>query len=369
MIVLIVIVSVLLTGLLVISVAFRGRIASLIRGAGLYAAGTWNMIWPVVRTTVFVALVVGFGGWMLLVVLMIALGVYANAFWSGIIISLLFPVWFVAFIMPPAIKKVWILGPIIGIVRFVSSPILIVASVFLLIGLWSPEFKDAFNERHEDGKVAAANSLRKGSAHSERNAGERGWITDDTNLYDEKNERIQSLKKGEEVYITNLRGGKPANEKREAVLPVMLKNEHGDFFNGRQGWVPASKISWDRPLEKVGKSEEMPTRGSGLGKNPIEIIFDTDVLSGTNVEKITTLEKGRYRYTLFSEQDLYDSGQCTPKFIGKKCGEIFLRVGNKSVFSPVEFVVDSTEHVFVKRNSHEGIGRRGKIKIRIEKIE
>jgi hypothetical protein len=44
-------------------------------------------------------------------------------------------------------------------------------------------------------------------------------------------------------------------------------------------------------------------------------------------------------------------------------------VGNKSVFSPVEFVVDSTEHVFVKRNSHEGIGRRGKIKIRIEKIE
>lgn len=241
------IIILLITILGFLSIYFRHQVANLAGTAVDYTVGTWYRIWPAVRT----ALIVGGIGWGVLIVLMLGIGAYANSIEAALIISILFPFWFLSMLIPRRTPPVPFLAkwkiPIFGIVRVVGGIVLIIASLSLAFGIWSPGSKDALDERHEDVKVAAENSIRKGHEQSERNAGVRGWIINDTHLYDETYTAVQSLKKDEEIYITNIKGGKSANKQREAVLPAMLKNKDGDFFRGREGWVPTMNIGWEKP--------------------------------------------------------------------------------------------------------------------------
>lgn len=258
-------VSLVSIGLLCFSVGLRTRIASLLRGAGLYIAGSWNVVWPVIRRTAIVAAIIGGSGWVLLVVLMAAIGVYASSFWSAVIISLLFPIWFAAFIMPPILNRVWLIGPIFRIVRLVFSPILIIALFFLLVGIWSPAIKGSWDRWSENKKQEVANSFDKSSLKSEPEMGVFARVTADSQVYNQAGNPRFFVQKGTVVKMTDHRG-KRANANSEGMVKVMLPNRHGDYQMGNEGWIPTRKLDWDwqvktdsppAPTEKVKVEEKL----------------------------------------------------------------------------------------------------------------
>jgi uncharacterized membrane protein (DUF485 family) len=244
------IVYIILALLFVFSIAFRTRIASLLRGAGLYVAGTWNMVWPVIEGTVITASIVGGISWLLFVVLMVAIGAYANAFLSGLIISLLFPVWFMAFMMPSALNKTWIIGPMVRMVRFVFSPVLVVAAFFLVVGIWSPAVKGSWDRRVENVKQEVANWFDKRSLKSEPEKGTFAKVTEDSHIYNDKRQSVAFVKKDTVVMIVKGLVGNKADENSEGHKRIMLPNCYGDFQLGKEGWIPIRKLGWDWEEEK-----------------------------------------------------------------------------------------------------------------------
>ncbi len=236
--------SLVIAGLICFSVGFRTRIAGLLRGAGFYVAGAWNIVWPVIRRTAIVAVIIGGSGWFLLVVLMAAIGLYASSFWSAVIISLLFPIWFAAFIMPPILNRVWFVGPIFRIVRLVFSPILIVALFFLLVGIWSPAIKGSWDRWSENKKQEVANSFDKSSLKSEPEMGDFARVTADSQVYNQAGHPRFSVQKGTVVKMTDHRG-KRSSANSEGMVKVMLPNRYGDYQLGNEGWIPTRKLDWD----------------------------------------------------------------------------------------------------------------------------
>ena len=91
---------IIMLGLLVFSISIRTRISNLLVGTGYYIAGAWNNISPAIRDILRVSITIIVVCWGTTVVLMIGLGIYANAVSSALIITILFPLWLIALIMP-----------------------------------------------------------------------------------------------------------------------------------------------------------------------------------------------------------------------------------------------------------------------------
>jgi hypothetical protein len=135
--------------------------------------------------------------------------------------------------------------PIIKLIRVGGGGILLIAFILLAIGLWSPDTKGAINERSDDSKVWTANFFKKGSAHSERNAGVRGRVKSATEVYDDFNNPIEGIiPAGRIVMVLKNIQSKPATENREALLPVMLPNRHGNFVDSKKVWIPTLKLEF-----------------------------------------------------------------------------------------------------------------------------
>lgn len=225
-----VIITVVVVALAGLSVTFRTWLFDLAGGAADYMVGSW----PVIRRALFWAVVAGGTGWLLLIVLMIFVGAYANSVVSALIISFLFPVWFMAFIMPPFANRLWVIGPMMRGMRTIGSPILVVATIILLVSVWSPDIKGSFDRWSQNQKQTLANKLDKSSLQSEPETGVIATLTEETVLYNET-KAVWKMPAGTRVMIMSLKGC-------NGMVMVMLENKYGDFFKGNIVFVPSSKI-------------------------------------------------------------------------------------------------------------------------------
>lgn len=290
----------------VVSFIFRARIASLASGVGSHATATWydflTYVWPVIRGSVILALFIFGIPWVLFVVLMISLGAYAHSIPSAVVISVLLPIWFSAFIMPEKANKLWVLGPIIRIVKVVFSPILIIATIFLFVGLWSPAVKGSLNRLAGNSKQAVANSFDKNSVQSEAEAGTFGSLPEETWVYNEYGQPFRKLPQGTLVRMLNL-NGVPVQPDSEGLAQVMLPNETGDFIKGNTGYVPSRKIDWDwkgAQKDVEPKKQEKQKSVNPFWKESVHVNYIwTDENQGAM--KIATLESGSYNLKVSSD--------------------------------------------------------------------
>ncbi len=287
--------------LVAVAVYFRAEIANIIAGSAYLAAGTFRTVWPAIGNVILIAVGVFFLGWLILAVLIIGLGAYAHAIGCSIAILVLFPIWFLAFIMPPIASRVWILGPVIKVVRYVFSPILAIAVIFLLVGIWSPAVKSSFDRWHKDGKQTVANSLDKRSLQSEAESEILGFLPEETWVYNQNGNPFRKLSQGTLVRALDLRGV-PAQPDSEGLVRVMIPNEIGDFIKGNTGYVPSRKIRWDWRDAKtshdraadIQRKIELDRKAGELQKNdpPRPIKIQGSYLYGEDPG--TTLEPGKY---------------------------------------------------------------------------
>ena len=295
----------------VLSFVFRARIVSLARGAKDHVVATWYdflvYVWPLIRTTVIISALVFGGIWLLFIVAMSMLGVYANSLPSALVITFLLPIWFLAFIMPPQANKLWILGPVIRIVRYVSSPILVIAAIFLFVGIWSPAVKSSFDRWSGNKKQTVANSFDKSSVQSEAEAGTFGFLPEETWVYNQYGQPFRKLPQGALVRALDL-SGVPVQPDSEGLVQVMLPNETGDFIRGNTGYIPSRKINWnwqDTHSEDIKPSGREREQQQSKSLNPfwnksVHVKHEwTDENQGA--VKIGTLEAGSYNLKVKSD--------------------------------------------------------------------
>jgi hypothetical protein len=237
-----VIITVVVVALAGLSVTFRTWLFDLAGGAADYMVGSW----PVIRRALFWAVVAGGTGWLLLIVLMIFVGAYANSVVSALIISFLFPVWFMAFIMPPFANRLWVIGPMMRGMRTIGSPILVVATIILLVSVWSPDIKGSFDRWSHDKKQSVAYALDKSSLQSEAEFGVIGKTKAVTAIYDNdlnpirdrEGKKYLKLRQGVRVKAVDTEG-------RNGMTQVILENPNGDFAKGNAVFIPSDQIDWD----------------------------------------------------------------------------------------------------------------------------
>lgn len=226
----------------IIAFVLRARIMRIARGVGLHAAATWNDfmndVWPAIQSTVFVA-------FFLVLVPMIFLGIYAHSVVSAITIVVLFPFWFLACLIPSGmINHRWFPGSgMLKLAKVLLSIALLVATVNLGIGLWSPTVKQSADRSSGNFKQVIANFLDKCSLKSESESGIFAVITEDKAvLYNDISQVVvENIPKGTPVKVVDLKG-EPAAPRFEGMTKVMLKNEHGDFVGGFEGYIPSRKL-------------------------------------------------------------------------------------------------------------------------------
>jgi len=244
-----------------ISIGFRTAIGNLIRGTGLNIATGWNNVWPVIRRTAITAIIIGGIGWILMIALMIGLGVYANSFWSALIISIILPPWFVLMLIPRKImlpgstvisKGRWTI-PIVRIVRPLMSILITIALLNVVVGLWSPAIKGSFDRWTGNKKGEIANSLNKSSLKSEPEMGKFARVIEDSQIYNQIGQPVFFVQKGTTVLVKDL-DGKKTDEGSEGKTKVMLPNRQGDFQQGNEGWIPTRKLDWN--WQSKASSEE-----------------------------------------------------------------------------------------------------------------
>ena len=246
-----------------ISIGFRTAIGNLIRGTGLNIATGWNNVWPVIRRTAITAIIIGGIGWILMIALMIGLGVYANSFWSALIISIILPPWFVLMLIPRKImlpgstvisKGRWTI-PIVRIVRPLMSILITIALLNVVVGLWSPAIKGSFDRWTGNKKGEIANSLNKSSLKSEPEMGKFARVIEDSQIYNQAGQSVFFVQKGTTVLVKNL-DGKKTDEGSEGKTKVMLPNRQGDFQQGNEGWIPTRKLDWNWQSQSKASSRE-----------------------------------------------------------------------------------------------------------------
>lgn len=230
-----------------LAIWFRNTIADLVGGVVDYTIGGLMAIWPTIRTTVLIAIGVAMVGWIALLIFMVSIGAYANSIVSALAVSFLFPIWFVAFVMPPFANRIWFLGPFVRISRMICSPILLLALVHLAFGLWSPESKAGFDRWSSDKKASVGFFFHKRATQTEKESGILGTLNEEkVVLYNETAQVVvHNIPKGTRVKIADLKG-EPAAERFEGMTKVMLPNQHGDFVGGLEGYVPSRKIDWKK---------------------------------------------------------------------------------------------------------------------------
>jgi hypothetical protein len=162
---------------------------------------------------------------------MIGLGIYANAVSSALIITILFPLWLIALIMP--------IGKIFRILRFVIAPFLVIATLLLLIGLWSPEVKQSIDRGTGNMKSGIANSFNESSSHSENESGIFRKVKENvtTARFLEDDSQPFSIEAADTIKVVSWDGVK-ATGLREGFSRVVCKNIHGHFDGAKVGWIP-----------------------------------------------------------------------------------------------------------------------------------
>lgn len=241
---------VLLMAIVALAVKFRIAIADIAEGVYFDTLANWHIfkreVWPRIRATIKVA-----GGifsllWFMLFVLMMVVGLYAKATISAFVITILLPFWFAAFIMPSSAKKIWLLGPMIKIGRNVLSPVLLLATIFLCFGLWSPSIKEGYENWSASKKEILASFFKKNSISDRAKADMIGIVNQASEMYDGNANMIPGVSIKAGMKVMAVEGKAKKIDGSQALAKVMLGNTMGSFVNGNVVYIPAHRITWSK---------------------------------------------------------------------------------------------------------------------------
>lgn len=240
------------TAVFLTAVVWREEIGDVIAGAILDLRAGWNNfrrnVWPRARNLVIAVIVIILILWSGFFLIMKNVGNNANAPLAGGVIGILLPIWLIFFLIRFKEKKVdgiVQISPLRKMVNWAFAPILVIATIFLSIGLCSPEFKEGLNRSGKNRIIGWANCFNKNSLNSEVESCIIARLKDDSAGYVGDNKPVCMIPKGTKIMVLNLKG-KPKSEKNEGMTKVMTKNKYGEFVGGNVVYVPSSKIDWDK---------------------------------------------------------------------------------------------------------------------------
>jgi len=231
---------------------FRTSISNVAQGLAADIEATWldfgTLVWPAIRATVFVALALSFIPWLLLLIFMGWLGSYANSLPSALVITLLLPFWFLVFIMPPIVRRI----RVINIAGYVLSAVLIIATLNLSVGVWSPEIKGSFDRWSIAQKQVVTYFFNGKASASEAEVGVIRTMGEDSCVYDEwgrmmlgENGNRWEIFKGKRVMILDPNAKPVFINGSEGMVQVMLENQAGHFNGGYVVYVPSRTLNWN----------------------------------------------------------------------------------------------------------------------------
>jgi len=232
---------------------FRNMVSDAVGGVVDYTVGSIAWFNNVVRPVIVRIIRRVFAGWAILLVAICLVGLYANSFWIALTIGVLFPIWFLAFIMPLAANNVPFIGPTIKLTRIIVSPVLVILTIILLIGIWSPELKGSWDRWSFSQKQTWAYNINGDASASPAETGVIKTMSEDSCVYNVANGGMMVNKAGDPWKV--FRGKKVKimnpNEKpvfingSEGMVRVMLMNKGEDFNDGYVVYVPSRKIDWN----------------------------------------------------------------------------------------------------------------------------
>lgn len=188
--------------------------------------------------------------WVVFIIIFSVTGALTNSPISGFLFGVLFPVWFLFFILPKGIrtKTRFIAIPIWGRLAQFSlwalTPIVLTAFILLCVGVWSPTIKGSANRQGENVKQELANSLDKNSLKSEKESGIFAKISTKTTAYNMKYQPLHQFAVGDTVLVLDTKA-LPADKKGEGAVHVMWANSIGDFVDSNTGYIPTRTLDWD----------------------------------------------------------------------------------------------------------------------------
>ncbi|MEI8175077.1 MAG: hypothetical protein WCG28_03960 [bacterium] len=266
-------ISILLVAIVVAVIFFfksiRDAVVNFLVGGGYYAAGLWArrptlaQIWAAIRWPIIVGLI----GWAMLILILTSIGFYVKAPIAGLVIALLLPVWCILRLLRglPWVGKFF--RYLLPISWWITTTVLVIALVYFLVGVWSPEFKASADRLYANKKLEWANSMDKKSIQSEPESGIFATAKETASVYNDKNIVIQTLRQGEIVMVIQLDGKKEEN--KEGMTKVRVSNENGDFYTGGKiGWVASRLLEFKNQEEKKAIS-------TSIISQPIQPIIET----------------------------------------------------------------------------------------------
>lgn len=244
--------------LLVSSVLVRRQILDLLQGVAYYTAGVWNIIWPRIGRTVIISCLVVAIFWAGFIALLTYLGGPFTWF-SGLLIGILAPLWFLAIIMPPILNKIWVLGRAIQISRWALSFILFFLVLPFVLGIISFDLQGDIL-RWKDNKLGEiGNGFYKKSVTSEPEIGIMVTAKETiTTAYETFDKAVDvNILSGSTLMVLkqSAKDAIKATAVSEGMTYVMLPNKGGDFVNGKKYFVPTRKLNMVIESPKIIRHE------------------------------------------------------------------------------------------------------------------
>lgn len=259
---------------IIFSVAVRTSVFNALSAAGMFAQGAWRranqggrirnffatipgyigLIFTTAWQVAAVSLVVLVAIWAVWFVMWLTIGYFTNSLLSGLIIGILLPLWSIMFIL----VKIPVVRTAVRIPYWVATIALLVATVHIGAGIWSPDIKGGWNRWLGDRKLELANSLDKKSKQSESESGIFAIVAEETQLLNEELQPFgKIIGKGTTVMVTNLGKKKVADEDSEGLTRVMVPDRFGNFVKGSVGYVPSRVLDWSwkeypSPVKEAG---------------------------------------------------------------------------------------------------------------------
>ena len=151
--------------------------------------------------------------------------------------------------MPPIASKIWILGKIIDISKGkILTTILVISTIFLLVGIWSPVVKGSWNRWAKNQKQEMADKFDESSTKTEGKLGKIGRVDyAGVHGYKEVDGTLftANLQKGKYVRLVTEIPGQKLSKASGGMVWVMLQNDQGDFVRGSLWMVHPHKVNWD----------------------------------------------------------------------------------------------------------------------------
>ncbi|EKE20070.1 MAG: hypothetical protein ACD_8C00057G0021 [uncultured bacterium] len=176
---------------------------------------------------------------LLIVVIFIVLGFYANAPVSGLLVGIIVGTGIVAAVTANGIN----LAQARTCALWLGVVILFLALPRFVIGICVPRANVSIDRISKNHKQAIVNTLDKYSLKSEAECGVFGIINENSGVYDENMKEVWYIKVGAKIKAADL-SGKPAEAVPEGYSRVVIHNVRGDFADGNVVYIPSRKINW-----------------------------------------------------------------------------------------------------------------------------